>query len=183
MLRDNAKKVELLKYLPFFMQKYKEMQAIMKCENPVVQDEWSQLKQAFKNGFIFSTDVRGITLFEEMMEIYPPAGSTLADRKLAVYIKWNTTIPYTWRWLLNFLETYFSNSDTSWNAVLKPNTYELDIELTKDGNFTDLEYALYPYLRKVIPANLVLRTIDKKEEAGNIYYGAFLEEIITERIN
>lgn len=182
MLLDEARKIELLKYLPLFMQMYKEMQVIMSLENEKVQDEWNQLKRAFRNNFMFLTDIQGISMFENMMDIYPPAGSTLEDRQAAVFTKWNASLPYTFRWLLEFLGNYFSNSDTKWEAILKHKIYELDIVLIKTGNLTDLEYSLYPFLRKVIPANLVLNIIDEISNDGAICYGGFLEEIIEETI-
>lgn len=180
MLLDNSKKVELIKYLPLFMQMYKEIQAIMGSENPIVQDEWDKLKQAFKNNFMFLTDIKGISMFEEMMDIYPIVGSTLSDRQIAVYTKWNTSLPYTWEWLLEFLGNYFSNSTTTWNALLRHLVYELDIELIKNVEFGALEYALYPYLRGAIPANLVLNLINSKEESGTYYLCPFEIQMIEE---
>ena len=180
MLLDNEKKVELIKYLPIFMQKYKEIEAIMSSETPIVQDEWRRLKQAFKNNFMFLTDVQGIALFEDMMSIYPSTGSTLANRQAAVFTKWNTSLPYTWEWLLEFLNNYFSNSPTIWEAILRHLDYELDIELTKNSEFEELEYALYPYLRKIIPANLGLNIINKKEENGAYFLNPWEIQIIEE---
>ena len=171
MLLDKAKTVSLIKYLPFFMQQYKEMKVITECENLILQDEWLRLKQAFRNGFIFLTDEGGIALFEKMMKIYPADNTSLVSRQTAVFTKWNSSLPYTWEWLLEFLKNYFSSSETMANPLLYHLTYGIEIELIKEEAFAELEYALYPYLRELIPANLTLDIINKKEDTGSYYLG------------
>lgn len=180
MLLDKAKTVNLIKYLPVFMQEYKEIKTITGCENSIIQDEWIRLKQAFRNNFIFLTDETGIAIFEKMMKIYPPNNSTLASRQAAVFTKWNSSLPYTWEWLLEFLENYFSSSDTTAKPTLYHLIYGLDIELIKEGEFTDFEYALFTYLREVIPANLVLNIINRKEDIGTYYLGNLETQILEE---
>ena len=180
MLLDKAKTVNLIKYLPVFMQEYKEIKTIVSCENPIIQDEWARLKQAFRNNFIFLTDIQGIAIFEKMMKIYPPNNATLVSRQAAVFTKWNSSLPYTWEWLLEFLENYFSSSDATAKPTLYHLIYGLDIELIKEGEFTELEYVLFPYLREVIPANLVLNIINRKEDIGTYYLGNLETQILEE---
>lgn len=180
MLLDKAKTVNLIKYLPVFMQEYKEIKTITACENLIIQDEWVRLKQAFRNNFIFLTDETGIAIFEKMMKIYPPNNATLAERQAVVFTKWNSSLPYTWEWLLEFLENYFSSRDTAATPILYNLIYGLDIELIKEGEFTDFEYALFTYLREVIPANLVLNIINRKEDIGTYYMGNLETQILEE---
>lgn len=180
MLLDKAKTVNLIKYLPVFMQEYKEIKTITACENLIIQDEWVRLKQAFRNNFIFLTDETGIAIFEKMMKIYPPNNATLAERQAVVFTKWNSSFPYTWEWLLEFLENYFSSRDTAATPILYNLIYGLDIELIKEGEFTDFEYALFTYLREVIPANLVLNIINRKEDIGTYYMGNLETQILEE---
>lgn len=180
MLLDKVKTVNLIKYLPVFMHEYKEIKTITDCENPIIQDECLRLKQAFRNNFIFLTDETGIAIFEKMMKIYPPSNASLASRQAAVFTKWNSSLPYTWEWLLEFLENYFSNSNTIATPILYNLIYGLDIELVKEEGFTDFEYALFTYLREVIPANLVLNIINIKESSGTYYLGNLETQILEE---
>lgn len=180
MLLDKAKTVNLIKYLPVFMHEYKDIKTITDCENPIIQDEWLRLKQAFRNNFIFLTDETGIAIFEKMMKIYPPRNASLASRQAAVFTKWNSSLPYTWEWLLEFLENYFSNSNTIATSILYNLIYGLDIELVKEEEFTDFEYTLFAYLREVIPANLVLNIINRKESSGTYYLGNLETQILEE---
>mgnify|MGYP001201016416 FL=1 len=170
MLLDNPKKVDLLKYLPFFIQNYKEIDAIMKAENIILQNEWEYLKQAFKNNFIFLTDIYGISLFEKMMKIYPKASDTLEKRQVRVYTKWNTTLPYTWRWLEEYLKAYFLNTSTEAIPVLFNNEYRIDIRLSSKEWFGEYEYKLFDELRILIPANLILNIVNVLPKLGGTFF-------------
>lgn len=179
MLLDKAKKVELIKYLPFFMQNYKEIQVILNSENKVIKEEWEHLKQAFKNNFIFLTDETGIVLFEKMMEITPDSSLTLSERQALVYLKWNSTIPYTFRWLEAFLKEYLSGTDAEATPTLENEIYHLEVFLRENEvQIGKLIPKLYEYLRKVIPANLTLITkistkeidVNFNENSGTIIY-------------
>ena len=109
-----------------------------------------------------------------------PNNATLAERQAAVFTKWNSSLPYTWEWLLEFLENYFSSRDTAATPILYNLIYGLDIELIKEEEFTDFEYALFTYLREVIPANLVLNIINRKEDIGTYYMGNLETQILEE---
>lgn len=179
MLLDKAKKVELIKYLPFFMQNYKEIQVILNSEDKVIKEEWEHLKQAFKNNFIFLTDETGIVLFEKMMEITPDSSLTLSERQALVYLKWNSTIPYTFRWLEAFLKEYLSGTDAEATPTLENEIYHLEVFLRENEvQIGKLIPKLYEYLRKVIPANLTLITkistkeidVNFNENSGTIIY-------------
>lgn len=187
MLLDKAKKVELIKYLPFFMQNYKEIQVILNSEDKVIKEEWEHLKQAFKNNFIFLTDETGIVLFEKMMEITPDSSLTLSERQALVYLKWNSTIPYTFRWLEAFLKEYLSGTDAEATPTLENEIYHLEVFLRENEvQIGKLIPKLYEYLRKVIPANLTLITkistkeidVNFNENSGTIIY-SHEKQIIT----
>lgn len=157
---SNFKDVNLYNNLPDFMQQYKEIQAIFNIENVDLTKLWNEIRRSFNNSFIFLTDVIGVSKFERMMRIYPKATDSLKDRQLRVYIKWNATLPYTWRWLEEFLITYYQNVETKAIPVLFNNKYELNIRLEKQKEFDNFDYGIYGELRPIIPANLGLKIIN-----------------------
>ena len=168
---SNFKDVNLYNNLPDFMQEYKEIQAIFDVENIDLTKLWNEIRRSFNNSFIFSTDVIGISKFERMMKIYPKATDSLKDRQLRVYIKWNATLPYTWRWLEEFLITYYQNVETKAIPVLFNDKYELNIRLEKTKGFDDFDYSIYGKLRPAIPANLglkIINVIPKSSEKINV---------------
>ena len=160
MLLDRPREIDLKKYLPLFVQKYKEIDVIIKSENIILQNEWEHLKQAFKNNFIFQTDIYGISLFEKMMKIYPKSSETLEERQSKVYTKWNATLPYTWRWLEGYLKAYFFLSPIKAIPILYNNEYRLDIKLINKSYFSEYDYNLFNELRFLIPANLILNIVN-----------------------
>lgn len=167
----NFKDVNLYDNLPYFMQQYKEIQAIFDIENIDLTKLWNEIKRGFDNSFIFSTDVLGISKFEKMIGIYPKSTDSLKDRQLRVYIKWNATLPYTWRWLEEFLVTYYQNVETKAIPVLFNDKYELNIRLEKQKEFDDFDYSIYSELRPIIPANLglkIINVIPKSSEKINV---------------
>lgn len=91
------REVDLVSYLPPFMQSYKEPVAALEAENPEFSLMWSATDRCLRNRFISTADEYGISQFEKMLKIYPTADDTLESRRSRVQSKWFNTIPYTWK--------------------------------------------------------------------------------------
>ena len=148
MIRD----VNLLEYLPPFMQEYAEMQQIMNAEQPdvqVLEDETEIIKN---NQFIQSCNIVGIRKFEQLMHIVPLPDDTLDARISRVLTRWNDVVPYTKQTLKAKLDTLCGVG----NYTMIPNfdAYTLDIitHLELSGQVDELDYIL----SYMIPANIVL---------------------------
>lgn len=152
--------IDVLNYLPDFMQEYKEIRCLLQIENEELRKEYEEIERAFSNSFIFGTDKQGIAIFESMMKIYPKSTDTLQERQNRVYAKWNAVLPYTWRWLGEYLRAYFNNTFTVATPVLFNNDYRLDVRLGKEESFGEYDYNLFKELRVLIPANLTLNIIN-----------------------
>ncbi len=168
-LLDKQREVILARYLPDFMQVYKEIKAIHASEEEVLKALWSELTRAFRNNFINYTDKDGIELFEKMMSIKPNINDSLEVRRDNILLKWNSQPPYTWIFLKNFL-----------NSILGEGTHEpqrnLDIQelriishITTIGTISNT----YNTLRYLIPANMTLIFDNKlsQDTKGNNYIG------------
>lgn len=170
-LFDREIDVQLIKYLPDFIQVYKEVQAIMNVEKPEIEDLWKEYKRAFKNNFIRYADSTGIGLFEKMMNIIPGAKDDLETRKNRVLIKWNSQPPYTWRFLINFLNSLLGEGQSIPTRDL--NIHELRIVSHVNVKGTIAE--VYKTLRALIPANLTLifdnKLFQESEEVLNLGTG------------
>lgn len=169
------RKVNLFNYLPLFMQEYQEMNAILTVENEELTKEWGEIERAFNNTFIFSTDIYGISRFEKMMKIYPRASDTLKERQTKIYTKWNAVLPYTWKWLEEYLTAYFLGTSTQATPILFNKEYRLDVRLSSGKWFGEYEYSLFTELRELIPANLILNIVNVLPKLkGNMYCKSFL---------
>lgn len=164
------REVNILNYLPEFMQEYMEIKCILELENKELQKEYEEIERAFNNSFIFSTDKQGIAIFEKMMKIYPKSTDTLQERQNRVYAKWNAVLPYTWKWLGEYLTAYFNDTNTVATPVLFNQDYRLDIRLKKEEQFNEHDYNVFKELRVLIPANLTLNIVNViPEKKGNFF--------------
>lgn len=162
--------IDVLNYLPDFMQEYKEIKCLLQIENEELRKEYEEIERAFSNSFIFGTDKQGIAIFESMMKIYPKSTDTLQERQNRVYAKWNAVLPYTWKWLGEYLTAYFNDTNTVATPVLFNQDYRLDIRLKKEEQFNEHDYNVFKELRVLIPANLTLNIVNViPEKKGNFF--------------
>lgn len=151
MVRD----VNLIGYLPPFVQEYQEIRQIMLSENPefqFVEDESEIIKN---NQFIQSCNLVGISKFEQLIGIVPSPDDTLQSRINRVMVRWNDTVPYTWKTLLNKLNTLCGGAD-KYEIIRKLAEHELDVTTHLDlyGQVEELDY----FLSYMMPANMILQS-------------------------
>lgn len=147
------REVDLVSYLPPFMQSYKEPVAALEAENPEFSLMWSATDRCLRNRFISTADEYGISRFEKMLKIYPTADDTLESRRSRVKSKWFNTIPYTWKVLLQKLLVLCGDSDFEVTGDFKTGyTLYIDTDLELYGQVEELENII----NTMIPENLVV---------------------------
>ena len=147
------REVDLVSYLPPFMQSYKEPVAALEAENPEFSLMWSATDRCLRNRFISTADEYGISRFEKMLKIYPTADDTLESRRSRVQSKWFNTIPYTWKVLLQKLLVLYGDSDFEVTGDFKTGyTLYIDTDLELYGQVEELENII----NTMIPENLVV---------------------------
>lgn len=151
MVRD----VNLIGYLPPFIQEYQEIRQIMQAENPefqFVEDESEIIKN---NQFIQSCNLTGISRFEKLIGIVPSPDDTLESRINRVMIRWNDTVPYTWKTLLNKLNILCGGAN-NYEIIRNLDEHEIDVTTHLDlyGQVEELDY----FLSYMMPANIVLQS-------------------------
>lgn len=147
-----VREVNLLGYLPPFMQEYREIKHIMNSEQPEIQKLEDETEIIKNNQFILSCDIDGIARFENLLGITPKPDDTLDARKSRVITRWNDSIPYTYKGLKEKLNVMCGEG----NYLLIPsfNEYGLEIvvSLPLSGQADELDYML----SYMIPANIVV---------------------------
>lgn len=147
------REVDLVSYLPPFMQSYKEPVAALEAENPEFSLMWSATDRCLRNRFISTADEYGISRFEKMLKIYPTADDTIESRRSRVQSKWFNTIPYTWKVLLQKLLVLCGDSDFEVTGDFKTGyTLYIDTDLELYGQVEELENII----NTMIPENLVV---------------------------
>ena len=163
------RQVDLISYLPQFVQEYREIKQVMIGETPeiqVLEDETEIIKN---NQFILSCDLVGIKRFEQLLSITPNADDTLDSRISRVLTRWNDSIPYTYRGLIDKLNIMCGEG----NYTLLPNfnDYELElvVSLSLSGQVEELDYML----SYMIPANIkvISNNILHHDSDGKVFLG------------
>lgn len=126
------------------------------------------------NQFILTCDENGISRFEQLLNIVPNNNDTLNVRISRVLARWNETIPYTYRSLIEKLNIICG--DGNYQIVPNFNEYEMEliVNLPLSGQVEELDYML-PYL---IPANIVVKSknvISHKIEGKVVLGGTTIE--------
>lgn len=163
--------VDLINYLPKYVQNYKQLKLIMERLTPEIQlleDETEIIKD---NQFISNCNETGISMFENLLEIYPAIDDDLQTRIDRVLLKWRDYPPYTLRYLINVLNDLYGVEN--YEIIEDFNNYIFDIKFINNFTPSDL-IAFYQYIGNIKPANLVLNLSRHSTENTDIFTGVIL---------
>lgn len=148
-----AKEVNLLSYWMPILRQLKEFKEIANTEEPELRYLLEAIDRTLNNMFIDTADEYGVKRFEDMMGIYPEAGTSLETRKFNVLVKWNDKVPYTDNELYNRLISLCGSAD-KFTITERYDEYTIDIatHLGVAGAFDTVALLL----REMLPCNLVL---------------------------
>ena len=170
------REVNLLSYLPEYIQSYREMKQLMLAEIPDIQKAEDATEVVKNDQFINTCDLRWIPMFERMVGIIPDPMASIKDRRRRVLEKWRAAAPYNYVGLIKQL------NGLCWNEgyVIRPDflkyTIEILVTLVEQGQIRDLEWICETY----IPANMDVRITNKMKayqsltaEAGGVFSTCF----------
>lgn len=143
--------MRLKKYLPEFISEIKEFQELDKTCSIEIDKLRNKLQQLQDNQFIETANHEGLRKYEQMLNI--PFTGDMETRKFNILNKYNSTIPFTIRWLKNTLSTTLGNGN--FLVDMDYENYMLSISIVKEKE--QFINTLQKDLRKKIPANLVLK--------------------------
>lgn len=133
------------------MRQYAEIVDITDSQNPEFNLIWEAEQLMRRNLFITTAEEHGLQRYERLLGITPMPHENFQARRNHILVRWNKTVPYTFRFLIGLLEVL-----TNGNFEVIPNfdVYEMEIRVfTLDsGIISDLAFIL----RHIIPANIAL---------------------------
>ncbi len=147
----------LINYLPEFVREYEEVKEIMNTDQKEIDLLDIEIEKVFNNQFILFCDEYGISRFENLLGIVSDELDTLESRKSRVLVRWNDSIPYTFRGLKEKLRTMCG--DGNFSVVLDGYKLFINVVLPLANQIKELEYML-DYM---IPCNLLIITNNKLE--------------------
>ncbi len=147
------REVDLVSYLPEFMQTYVEPVAALESENPEFDIVWKAVDRILYNRFIATADEYGISRFERMLGIHPSTQDTLESRRSRVQSKWFNKVPYTYKVLLQKLTVLCGDTDFRLTHNFTTGyTLTLFTNLELYGQVEELENII----NTMIPCNIVV---------------------------
>lgn len=142
--------MRLNKYLPDFVSGIKEFQALDHTLTSELNELNHTIQQIQQNQFIETANHEGLSYYERMLKIRPD--KDIEVRRFNILSKFNSTIPFTIRWLENSLNSTIGKG--SYLIDLDHTNYILTISIMKHKE------NLIPYLRQELkdklPAHLIL---------------------------
>lgn len=140
----------LIDYLPPFMQDFAEIKAIMKTENPELDQAWLTVRIPLADAFIMDCDEYALKKYESFVGIIPGPEDTFDARKARVLIYWNNFIPYTYRVLVRRLNTLCGAGNYEISGSLENYELFLKTNLMFGGQVQSLEHLL----EQMVPMNM-----------------------------
>ena len=162
--------VNLVSYLPKYLQEYKEIIQTLEAENPEFILLWSGADRTLRNLFIETADDYGLSRFEALLNIIPEQNQTLEERREIVRFKWWLQIPYTWKFLLYKLnEMCGPDNYIIWNNF--ETGYTLYIKTFLDG-YGKVD-KLTEFLDEILPMNIAWESYNVIEcnATADVHFG------------
>lgn len=150
----------LIDYFPAALSEYREIKAISNTEQPEIEQLFASSDIVLAASFIESVDETGIVRFEKLLRLSPSLDDTLESRIFKVFSRWNGRVPYTWKALIEKLDTLCGEGN--YTIALNNGIYTIYL-ITHIGIYGGLE-EIYNLLNEIIPCNLVV-------SGSNVLYG------------
>lgn len=169
--------IDISKHIPPVTDGTENFDEIVKNENIELNLVNNELNNVFKDQFIEDATQNGIKKLENIIKLYPKASDTLEDRRIAVLLKYNMQLPYTYRTLVNKLIALYGVN--GFKIELINNEYLLNIEIFSSN--WNVFSTVMDNLRKILPCNLVINSKIINEVESNLYFGlaSISGEIVT----
>ena len=158
-------------YWPRFLSELFEFQEIAGAEQPEFSIVVHDIEEAADDFFLVSLSDYGCSRWEKIMELVPAEGTTIADRRRQILLKYLSRLPYTETMLRNYLERILGEGE----VVVEIDYDEYALSIEYGGGNDALLASLYTELRQMIPANMGFTLSAMEELAMALYAGTVLQ--------
>lgn len=164
--------IDISKFLPPVSRDSRDMQEIMRVENPEFILLWEIMADLLDNQFILSMGELGLSHWEWILEVLPQDTDTIEDRRNHILRLLAGTRPYTVEKLQEMLDATFGRGAVG--VDLNENLYEIWFILSKEMRERSGE--VIGYAEPIVPKNLLLKTLveEKVQTKSNVGGGLYL---------
>lgn len=170
------RKLDLLKYLPEFMQQFSALKQITEAESKALQTVLNQLNTMDNNQFILTADSDGLKRYEKMLGITVLEGEALESRKKKVLMKWNNQDSYTYSTFLKKLEFICGVGNYQVAEHFKQYVMQVVTDLKECGEMAQLENMI----DDMLPCNIVMHLANEMHWHTNGFCGMNIISTVTE---
>lgn len=147
--------IDISQFLPPVSRDSRDMQEIMRVENPEFILLWEIMADLLDNQFIPSMGELGLSHWEWILEVLPQDADTIEDRRNRILRLLAGTRPYTVEKLQEMLDATFGRGAVG--VDLNENLYEIWFILSKEMRERSGE--VISYAEPIVPKNLLLKTL------------------------
>lgn len=164
--------IDISQFLPPVSRDSRDIQEIMRVENPEFKLLWDIMADILDNQFIPTMGEFGLSHWEWIFEVLPQDTDTIEDRRNRILRLLAGTRPYTVEKLQEMLDATFGNGAVG--VDLNENLYEIWFILSKEMRERASE--VINYAEPIVPKNLLLKTLveAKVQTKSTIGGGLFL---------
>lgn len=164
--------IDISQFLPPVSRDSRDMQEIMRVENPEFILLWEIMADLLDNQFIPSMGELGLSHWEWILEVLPQDTDTIEDRRNRILRLLAGTRPYTVEKLQEMLDATFGRGAVG--VDLNENLYEIWFILSKEMRERSGE--VINYAEPIVPKNLLLKTLveEKVQTKSNVGGGLYL---------
>lgn len=164
--------IDISQFLPPVSRDSRDMQEIMRVENPEFILLWEIMADLLDNQFIPTMGELGLSHWEWILEVLPQDTDTIEDRRNRILRLLAGTRPYTVEKLQEMLDATFGSGAVG--VDLNENLYEIWFILSKEMRERLSE--VINYAEPIVPKNLLLKTLveEKIQTKLNVGGGLYL---------
>ena len=164
--------IDISQFLPPVSRDSRDMQEIMRVENPEFILLWEIMADLLDNQFIPSMGELGLSHWEWILEVLPQDTDTIEDRRNRILRLLAGTRPYTVEKLQEMLDATFGRGAVG--VDLNENLYEIWFILSKEMRERSGE--VISYAEPIVPKNLLLKTLveEKVQTKSTLGGGLYL---------
>lgn len=145
------RQVNILDYLPEFLQRTEQLIVYADAENIELDALWKAIETAWNDQFLYTMGDYGITRWEKMLNITPLSTDELEDRRFRIINRLNTMASYTYREIDEYLKSMCGGAYTM-QYISEIWTLQIRLSLKKARHLNELKR----WLAEIIPLNILL---------------------------
>lgn len=152
-----ARKINIIEYLPEFLQKYLQLKLICEAENVIFQEALNEIDIINDNQFILTANSQGLKRFEKMLGIVASSNDSLDVRRAKLLLKWNDNIAYTYTNFLKNLDIICGEKNYITEEHFSDYLLKIVTFLYGYGQVNQVE----ELIKTMIPCNIVIKSENK----------------------